>query len=93
MWYTSSCGKIELEITLKQAESCSHFGDCSFDVDELRNVPKIKRQLNKIKPIDLIEELRGYGAWETDELQDHDTNLERILWIACCDIVENKNKI
>lgn len=93
MWFSSSCGRIELEITSKQATSCTHSGDCSADVVALRKVPKIKRQLDKIDGDVLIEELRGYGAWETNELQDHDTNLDRILWLACGDIVENKNKI
>lgn len=90
MWYTSSCGRIELEITLVQAESCTHSGDCSVDVVALRKVPKIKRQLDKIDGDVLIGELRGYGAWDIEELQNHNANLERILWLACGDIVENK---
>lgn len=92
MWYTSSCGRIELEITLNQAKSCTHSGDCSVDVATLRKVPKIRRQLRAIDGDVLVKELYGYGAWEIHELQNHDVNLDRILWLACGDIVENKNK-
>lgn len=28
--------------------------------------------------------LRGYGAWDDDELADHAQNRRRIFWIACC---------
>lgn len=28
--------------------------------------------------------LRGYGAWEDDELEDHDNNLERLVWLTGC---------
>lgn len=32
--------------------------------------------------------LRGYGAWDEEQLKDHDENLTRILWLACGDILE-----
>ena len=34
------------------------------------------------------EHLSGYGAWDASELCDHKQNLERLLWIWCCDIAE-----
>jgi hypothetical protein len=39
-------------------------------------------------PATLAAELREYGAWDDDELSEHDANLERILWLACGDISE-----
>jgi hypothetical protein len=63
-------------------------GDCGADVEILRKNPKIARQLKKIVPSVLIEEVKGCGAWDDDELQDHEKNLNRILWIACCNIAE-----
>ena len=89
MWYTSSCGRVEFEITKEQAYSGSHSGPCDADIAALRTVPKIRRQLNKINSEVLKEELRGYGAWDDNELLDHNLNLDRILWLACNDIVDN----
>jgi hypothetical protein len=34
--------------------------------------------------------LKEYGAWDRQELADHDQNLQRILWLAACDITEQK---
>lgn len=32
--------------------------------------------------------LREFGAWDAEELADHEANNRRVLWIACCDIKE-----
>lgn len=37
----------------------------------------------------LRQYLKGTGAWERDELCDHDANLERLLWIWCCNLRED----
>lgn len=88
MWWTSSCGRIELEMTLKQAQACTHPGPCDMDVAELSRTPKIRRQLAKVDRTVLANELRGYGAWDEHELADHDENLQRLLWLAAGDIAE-----
>lgn len=88
MWYTSSSGRIEIEMTLVQARSMSHQGQCDEDVKAASEIPAIKRQLDKIDPAVLRSELRGFGTWNDDELADHDQNIQRILWIAAGDIVE-----
>jgi hypothetical protein len=88
MWFTSSSGRIELKMTLEQARSASHQGQCDNDVRELSKVPAIARQLAKIDPAILATELREYGAWDDQELADHDQNLQRLVWIAAGDIVE-----
>jgi hypothetical protein len=88
MWFTSTYGKINLQITLAQASSASHQGQCDADVLALSKVPQIARQLAKIDPQDLRDELQDYGAWDDEELADHEQNLQRILWIACGDIVD-----
>jgi hypothetical protein len=51
---------------------------------------KIRRQLERIDPEVLRKELREYGAWDDEDLADHAQNLQRILWIAAGDIVENQ---
>ena len=88
MFYTSSNGCIEIQMTHKQAVSCTHPGDCEADVRALSLNRVIWKQLTKIDPAALRDELEGYGAWPDEELADHQENLQRILWIAAGDIVE-----
>ena len=91
MFYYTSSGRIELNITRAQAAIGSHPGQCDADIAYLRTVPAIRRQLAKIDPAVLREELAEAG-WEAGELADHDANLTRILWLACCDIVEEHGR-
>ncbi len=86
MW--ASFERFELNMTLRQAESCSHPGDCEHDVRSLMEHPPIKRQRRKIDPDLIRQELKEYGAWEDYELADDDMNWQRILWIGANDIVE-----
>lgn len=88
LWFTSSSGRIELQMTLEQARSASHQGACDDDVDALSRVPEIATQLAAIDPTILRAELREYGAWDGQELADHDQNLQRLLWLAAGDISE-----
>jgi DNA-binding FadR family transcriptional regulator len=89
MWFTSSYGTIEIQMTKAQAESASHPGQCDADVLALSNHRKIRVQLERIDPKALRDELREYGAWSEEELADHEQNLQRILWIAAGNILEN----
>lgn len=88
MWFTSSCGRIEIQMTLEQAKSCTHPGPCDADVLALSNERKIRKQLEAIDPAILRQELAEYGAWDEVELSNHAENLQRILWIAAGDITE-----
>lgn len=89
MWFYGNYG-IELNITLNEALTGAHSGQCDNDIAYLRTVPRIRRQLAKINPELLRKELKEYGAWDDEDLADHDANLSRILWIACGYIVESK---
>lgn len=92
MWWSESFGRIELKITKRQAQACSHVGDCLDDVLALRQVPAIRRQLAKLRPDTVAASLRDVGAWDAEDLQDHDANLSRLLWLACCDIAEGLHR-
>lgn len=92
MWFTSSSGRIELKMTMAQAQSASHHGQCDDDVKALSNVPAIAKQLAKIPADTLRNELKEYGAWNSEELADHDQNIQRILWLAAGDIVEESRQ-
>ena len=88
LWFSSSSGRIELTMTLEQAQSGSHQGQCDDDVLALSKVPEIAAQLEAIEPKLLAAELKEYGAWDADELADHEQNIIRLLWLACGDITE-----
>lgn len=67
-------------------KACHHAGDCQADVENCMLLPEVKKELAKINPERLKEELGEYGAWSEEELNDHQQNLERILWIAAGNI-------
>lgn len=39
MWWSSGSGRIELKMTLAQAQSASHSGSCDEDVQALSQIP------------------------------------------------------
>lgn len=88
MEWQSSSGKFSINITTSQALECTARGDNMPMVHRLAGVTEIAEQLDNIKPEDLAEELRGFGAWSEIELADHGWNRLRILWIACHDLIE-----
>jgi len=87
-WFSTGSGLIEFQLNLDDARQGHHQGQCDDDIASLRNVPYISETLAKINPETLRQELREYGAWDNDELANHEENLNRILWIACGDICE-----
>jgi hypothetical protein len=88
MYWTTSSGRIELNVTLADAQACSHAGDCQEDVEWLKEKPSIRHQLAKLDPATVRAELGEYGAWDDKELSDHDWNMTRLLWLACADVAE-----
>jgi len=91
MWYSTSSGRIELNIPKRIADNCSHPGPCDSDVLTAMEIPSIARQLKKIDPKTLANELKEYGAWDEEELKNHNDKLMRLVWIACGDISEGIN--
>lgn len=80
--------RFELQLTLEDALSASHQGQCDHDVSALSRVPYVAEQLMALDPAAVRAELKEYGAWDADELADHDQNLQRVLWLAAGDIRE-----
>jgi len=85
-WWTSSSGRIELEIPLEVAASINHSGPADADVAAARKIPFIAEQLDKIDQDTLAAELKEYGAWDDEELADREASLDRLLWVAACDV-------
>ena len=51
-------------------------------------VPAIKKQLKKLD-VDMVKnELSEYVACDDSELNNHDDNLQRLLWLACGNIYD-----
>lgn len=88
MYWTSGSGRIELQMTKREAAMCSHSGQCDNDVLLLSIKPSLAKQLEKITPELLAAELKEYGAWDAEQLADHEENKQRLLWIAANDITD-----
>ena len=41
--------------------------------------------------LDCAAYLKGYGAWTAEELANHETNLERLVWLAGCSLREGED--
>jgi hypothetical protein len=92
IYWSSSSGAIELALTFEQASKGYHQGQCDADIAELRTDPQIAEQFDKIGPAAVREILKEYGTWNEVELSDHEANLDRLLWIACADLVEQETE-
>lgn len=90
MWTGGNYGN-ELNITKAQARQGAHQGQCDDAIESLCNVPAIRRQLTKLDPGKLRKELSEYGAWDAEELADHEQNKRRWLWICCGNITEERD--
>lgn len=88
---TTYFNRFTIEMTKAQALSASHQGQCDQGVYALVQHPKIARQLAKICPKDISEELKEYGAWDGDDLSNEGDNEQRIVWIAACNIKEDSH--
>lgn len=76
-------------MTLSDAEKCTHPGPCDSDVSEAMQLPYIAKQLKKLGKEQLKKELRDYGAWDDTELDNHEENLSRWVWICAGSIVDD----
>lgn len=86
---TAQFNRLSLELTLDDAAFASLPGDQSERIDCLRTVGYIAHQLDDLDPETVRAELAARGAWSSAELSNHDANLSRLLWLACCDITED----
>lgn len=80
-----------LNITKAVANECSRSGDNEYSVNYYMNLPKYKKQLSKIDKTELISELNECGAWDDEELENHNDNLQRIFWLSCGNIIDMIN--
>jgi len=86
----ASFNYFDLYFTRKDVDSMPLSGACDGTVNVIANKHYIVSQFNAIDNNRLIKELIEYGAWDEIELQDKQSNIERIIWIACLDIKERE---
>jgi len=87
-YWSDSSGGLELQLSLDQARRGYHSGACDEDIAALIQDPAVSAQLLAFDPQRVAEALQEYGGWSAAELANHADNLERLLWIACGDIVD-----
>ena len=75
-----------LNITKAVANECSQSGNNEYSVNYYMNLPKYRKQLLKLDKEQVKNELNDLGAWEDDELANHEDNLQRLFWVSCGNI-------
>ena len=88
--WSSSSGRIELNLNQEAAARGYHQGPCDDDIAALMHDPAIANQLAALDPAIVASELKECGAWDSTELSNHADNLMRLLWIACGDLVDQE---
>jgi len=64
--------------------------DCGKPGDASEAVAFVRSQFNVTGDAESCRKfLSGYGAWDDDELSDHDANLNRLVWLAGCNLRES----
>jgi len=89
---TAYFNRFTLDMPDEAVLDCSHQGQCDDDVAHWSS--KIQRPAD-ITAETLRAELKEYGAWDSDELNDDEQNWQRLIWIAAGNIKEeyaSKNK-
>jgi hypothetical protein len=69
---------------LQDLLDCGGSGDASNAVDYVMRVYTVTGD-----EADCRAMLDGYGAWDADQLADHDENLRRLVWLTGCDLHES----
>ncbi len=63
--------------------------DCSGSGDATKNVQFWVKRLDFDGPKELFKEyLKEFGAWDNEQLEDHEENRERVLWTWACNCYE-----
>jgi hypothetical protein len=63
---------------------CSTPGQAADDdVYFWRRDPAVAKILDALNSDTVRRGLKGYGAWDEDELADDEQNRHRVLWLAC----------
>ena len=86
--------KITIEFTLNREtkipkmwrDSIPSSGSADDAVEYIRTLYNVE-----VNGIELIKYLKSTGGWNSDELLDHDANIDRLIWLSTLDCKENKS--
>ncbi len=84
--YWASFNYVEFQMIGQAVIDCSHSGQCDEDVAYWQT--RIVRPASCTKE-KLAMELKGYGAWNSEELADDEANWRRIIWIGASNISDS----
>ena len=88
-WWSSSCGRIEFQLKQSTVDAICHSGSNDDSVEHESNEDYLKDIFAGIDPMILREVIGEMIADITEsELDDHESNLERMLWMASWDIFD-----
>lgn len=88
--WVSGNGNIVLNIPDDIVAACAHSGDNTEDVKRCVAHKDMQQQLYALDPVEVAKCIKEYFAdIEPVELMNTHTNIERLLWMACWDIVDN----
>ena len=68
--------------TIEHLQSCGQPGDNTNAVEEFRRLGPLVAG----DPDDCAGYLRSYGTWDESELADHDSNIDRLIWLIGSDL-------
>ena len=86
-WWSDSNGYVELEIPEEAIGDCSHQGSCDAEVEYW--TPQINWE--GITREAMERSLKEWGAWDDLQTVELKTLQERLVWLACCDLNEERN--
>ncbi len=73
------------------AKACCHSGSCDDDCEAVRNIPYIRKQLDRLSNEQLESAAREYGV-EFEKYEGRDIPRDvleiYIVWLSACDIVD-----
>lgn len=82
----------QIKISPKDIKLLTKPGDATENVKMVAKKLYMVKQLANIPKESLVKELKEYGAWDDEELSNHNENLLRWIWICASEELHNHNK-
>lgn len=79
--------KLNTEVELPQSliDSVPLSGPADSSIEEILQFYNIECDSEELKKF-----LKNYGAWDSEDLKDHDANIMRLVWLSALDCKEQK---
>jgi hypothetical protein len=91
-WATGNYHEFRIigEAIIDIAQSGDNAESVAYWADKVRKQVETDNLPNRPTQESIVKELSEYGAWDGDELSDHEQNWHRILWIAAWEIFDSE---